>query len=340
MGRPPRSEKPNCPLQAEYTISQVLRIVKRFFANGNFSIYVTKTAPERWGRLGRLFMRLDLFAAGSKGTADAHSDDQHQVGCQGEGRHVDDEAQGIGHTQSILHVGIDGQVGIGIGAEVEHIEEVLLQQTAAVGPLIKAHSDSHHRGKNGDGLENGLILRLDVTRAQEINTDGDHRAVADHGLDIDADGFDKHVAGIHHHAQAGKHRIGGEVGTQGVVNLSLAEQTHQQTHVHRRGAELEGEGAPREGIGDAILVRKAEIDHLVDLQHQHDDGGGEDDGGGVLFAVFEAEAQQDARRNGENNKEQMEPTVSGRLLHTRVKKFQNVGPKHRNSSLFDILRPV
>ena len=188
-------------------------------------------------------------------------------------------------------------MGVGVGAKVEHIEVMLLQQTAAVRPLIEPHSDGHGDTEHRQGAEHRLMLGRHVAAAQQMDADGQHRAVADHSLDVDTHRLDEHVAGINHHAQTCEHSKSGQIGAQAAVHPS-AGKTRQQTHVHRRGAELEREGAPREAVGNALFVRKTEVDHLVHLQHHNGDGGDQHHTTDVALILFAVYAQQHAGGNG------------------------------------------
>ena len=92
-----------------------------------------------------------------------------------------------------------------MGAEVEHIEIVGFQQARIVGDLVHDDGYGGAAAEYRQRLQNGFMRDLDMTARQQVDAHGEHGAVADHGLDIDADGGDEHVPGVEHDAQAGEH---------------------------------------------------------------------------------------------------------------------------------------
>ena len=146
---------------------------------------------------------------------------QHDIRRGGEGEDVNDEAPGEGNDG--LHRRIDGQRALKMGADEEHIEGLATDDPAVEHDLVEQCCNADDRGKHGNGAKNGFMFGLDVARAVQVDGNGQHRAVADHGLDVDTDRADEYVARIKHDAQPGKQGVGGKIGHQAVMYLSFFE---------------------------------------------------------------------------------------------------------------------
>lgn len=139
-----------------------------------------------------------------------------------------------------MNVGVNGEMSLLVGAYVEEIEIVRFRKSYSVTDLVEYHGDTKAGCEHGDRLEDGLEFCLYVICIIEENTDSDHRAVADHRLDIDTDGFYENVAGVYHYRRSRKYRKRGEERAKEAVELS-ASQTCNKTYKHRSRAELPGE---------------------------------------------------------------------------------------------------
>ena len=91
-----------------------------------------------------------------------------------------------------------------MGADEKHIEGLCFEQSAEVCDFVHERSQKDTNSKNGNGLEYSFVFRFYVSRAEQEDSDGDHHAVADHGLDVDAGGGHKDLLRINHDAQPGK----------------------------------------------------------------------------------------------------------------------------------------
>ena len=110
-------------------------------------------------------------------------------------------------------------------ADKEHVECLALKQAREIGYLIHNRRQSHAHGKHRHCAENTLVTQLNVTRIKQIRADAYHRAVADHGLNIDAYSTDEHVPGVDHNAHTREKRVGSKIGAKGVVYSSLLDNT-------------------------------------------------------------------------------------------------------------------
>ena len=229
---------------------------------------------------------------------DAPRAKQHDIRRGGEGEDINDEAPGEGNDG--LHRRIDGQRALKVGADEEHIEGLVADDPAVEHDLVEQRGNTDGRGKHGNGAQDGLVLRLDVARAVQVNGDGQHRAVADHGLDVDADLTDEDVARIEHDAQPRKQSVGGKIGHQAMMHLALFEDARQQADVHGRGAELPGEGVPLKVPDQSIIFNiKAVNEHLEDLEQDDEDA--RDEHGApdaCIVALFVCHAQENACDDG------------------------------------------
>jgi len=214
-----------------------------------------------------LFCRYNSFP-GQLGKT--YGDQQDQVGCQGETRNIDHKTPGEGHDG--LYQRIHRQGRCTVGTDEEHIKGVCFQKSGAVGDLVHGYSDQYANCKYRNCFQNCFVGKLYIAAAQKIHTNDDHRAVADHSLDIDADGINEHRYRIEHNADAGKNGIGGKVGIRCFVNGTFPGQSGNETYIHRCGAELEGKGIPGVIEHDPVSIGKCVIDLFVNLQYNHSNG--------------------------------------------------------------------
>lgn len=246
---------------------------------------------------------------------DAPRAQQHDVRGQGEGEDINDQTEGEGNDA--LDGGVDGQGAFKVRADEEHIEGFIPKDAAVKHHFVKKHGDANGRGKHGNGAQNGLMLRFHIARAVQVDADGQHGAVTDHGLDVDADLPDEHVDGIQHDAHPRKNCVGGKKGHQAPVHLSFAENTGQEADVHGGGAELEGKGVPLEIPNQTVVLNiKAVNEHFEDFKQDDDDAGdehGASDAGIVAF--FVRDAKQNTCENRQGKKQQVKPTVVARAGH-------------------------
>ena len=135
---------------------------------------------------------------------DTHSAQQHDITNQSKANDVNQCAPEIGEMG--LDNGKDRQVGRAVGADIEHVK---IGNAVLVGNLVGDHSDHQRNGEYGQCLQNGFVLQLYIAAVQQICAEEDHRTVAHHSLNIDADGTDKHIRRIEHHTNACKHGKGG-----------------------------------------------------------------------------------------------------------------------------------
>ena len=152
---------------------------------------------------------------------DAPRAKHHDIRRGGEGEDINDEAPGEGNDG--LHRRIDGQRALKMGADEEHIEGLVTDDPAVEHDLVEQRGNTDGCGKHGNGAQDGLVLGLDVARAIQVNGDGQHGAMADHSLHVDADLTDEDVARVKHDAQPRKQGVGGKIGHQAVMYLSFFE---------------------------------------------------------------------------------------------------------------------
>ena len=229
-----------------------------------------KSACRMAGRQKKTGLCSDFPVAAGCNFAHQHSQQEHQISQSSEADDVNKDIPGSGND--FMHIGVDGQEIFKVGADVEHIEFFPVQNAAMVNRFVQDQSNAQSHSKDGNGLQEGAVLQLYIAGCIEINGHSDHRTVADHRLDIDTDGFNENIAGVEHNRCTGKEAEGRKIRTQTVVEFTLFGQTCQQTDVHRRGAELEGESVPRIIKSIVVCCRETENHLLVNFQNDHQNG--------------------------------------------------------------------
>ena len=147
-----------------------------------------------------------------------------------------------------------------MAAYVEEIEVVLFKVHLS-GNLIENYSDSEAGCEDGNCTKKCFEFCLNVVCIVKENTDCKHRAVANHGLDVDADCINENVTGIEHNCRACEYRIGRKEGAEHLMYLAACK-ARQETDKHRRGAELPGEYVPYEAIRNSFSVGYTENKEL------------------------------------------------------------------------------
>ena len=201
---------------------------------------------------------------------------------------------------------------------------MLLQNSRYGGKLVERDGAKDRNGEDRHRAENGLVMRLDVARVPEIHANRDHRAVADHGLDIDADRGNKDRVGIDHHADARKECVGCQKGHQRAVYPAPTEDCRQESDVHGHGAELEGEAIPLiVGANGVPLHRKGVVDLLVDLKHRHKDRYRQHRAAhAAVVSLAVQSAKQNAKQDRKRQPKQMKPPVGGWRFHACIQEVQ------------------
>ena len=143
--------------------------------------------------------------------ADTHCRQQEDICRGGKAGDIDEQIEGIGHQR--LHQRIHRQRTLKMRADKKHIEGLIPDDTAVEKDFVEDHCHTDGAGEYRRRFQHGLVFVRHVLRIQHPHTDGNHRPVADHRLNIDADGADKHVGGVEHHRRTGKQRKGTEIGT-------------------------------------------------------------------------------------------------------------------------------
>lgn len=85
---------------------------------------------------------------------------QHDVRRGGECDDVDDQAEG--ERNDALNDGVDGQGTLKVGADEEHIEGFVAEDSAVEHDFVEDHGDADGRGEHRQGAQNGLVLRPHV----------------------------------------------------------------------------------------------------------------------------------------------------------------------------------
>ena len=92
-------------------------------------------------------------------------------------------------------------------ADKEHIEGFSADYSALYRYLVHNNRKSDGYCKYGECFEYGFKLRFYVSASDEEDSDREHRAVADHCLNVDSDKIREHVCRVYHNTQTCEDRI-------------------------------------------------------------------------------------------------------------------------------------
>ena len=231
-----------------------------------------------------------------------------------------------------VYIGKNRKSAIVIRAYIEHIERIV----HAVCEEYVVHDYVHykcHERQHGENYhapsEKALVEAVAVVRHEE-NAYYKLKAVMHHCLDIDADQLNINVAGVYHNGEPRKKRESSHIRYYGVANLAFFCKYEYGEQIHRRGAELEGEGVPLviPRCRNAVAFHR-ENNLLVNLKKNDDDPENEQyPAERFVAAILEFPYHKSRKQNRESERNQVPCAEKHRSFHFRAEKiyyfFKNI----------------
>jgi len=149
------------------------------------------------------------------------------------------------------------------------------------------------------------------------------QAVVKHSLDVYAYQFDKYVCGEDHYRKTREEREGCHISHNGVADLSVSCENEYGQKVHRRGAELEGEGVPLVVPCCRYAVAAHGINKLlVELGYDHDAPSHKKHAAKrFIAAILEFPYHKSRNQNCERERNDVPRTEKRRFFHCCAKKI-------------------
>ena len=104
-------------------------------------------------------------------------------GC-GKAQHINQKTGEEG--QLFLYQRVNRQMGRKVRTDVEHVEGFAVGQIEMIHHFVHNTGNANHYHKHRNCPAQCAAGRGHIAAVQQINADGKHQTVADHGLDVDA----------------------------------------------------------------------------------------------------------------------------------------------------------
>ena len=243
---------------------------------------------------------------------------------------VDEQEYGI--RNELEYLGENGELAAVVGADVEHIEYVLL--TVCPEHLLHYLVEKAGDGKQADEGEHAAgevaeIVLMSLVRDEE-DAESDLEAVMHHRVERHDEMSCKDSGRIEHNEQAADEGEERHISDKTVADLALGDKNDEGENPYDRRAELEGEAIPVcVEIERAVRENRRSDNHLVEhLEDDEDEPGYEEQNSHrAIRAVTEEYAEQNCKYNSQTEGDEVECAIGLGYFHLRtyeIVKINNV----------------
>ncbi len=247
----------------------------------------------------------------------------YQSGNERKAEYVDDKENGVGHIR--VYIRKNGESAVVVWAYEEHIERVVHTVCEEYVVHNYVHSERYggkHRENYHAPSEEALVQVVAVVRHEEYAYN-ELKAVMHHRLNIDTDDIYENIAGVYHNRKTREEGKRCHISNNCVAEFTFLRENKYGQKVHRRGAELEGEGIPLVIPGCCYTVAAHREDRLlVHLEKNYNYPENEEySAKRFIVAILEFPYHKSREQNSKRERNKMPRAEKLRLFHCCAQKM-------------------